>query len=328
MQKMQDLAQRQRELLDQSFRELQQASKDSRARRGSKDNKVSRARCRAASAGNRVSADSRGNKVNRDQQGKGQQGQGSSSAAQQEALRRELGEIMRQLGEMGGEIPRPSGPRGTRHAGRRTSSGARPARAAVAPQTQALDELQQGLQSMAEQMAQQMMMGQQPGQMPGQQPMQQSNRGRDPLGRPSAGLRPRRHQRCPHPRRVRTSSAPAKSSTNSAAAPANSTGRSSNWITSTACCGGSDLKPSTGQGRLRRRAKLLKAERLRDHAVDQRIQVARPLMFGGIARYQQDAQIGLAAAALSASAMPSTTGMTMSAISRSKRSISSACKAC
>jgi hypothetical protein len=30
--------------------------------------------------------------------------------------------------------------------------------------------------------------------------------------------------------------------------------------------------------------------------MDQRIQVARPLMFGGITRYQQDAQVGLAAA--------------------------------
>ena len=30
--------------------------------------------------------------------------------------------------------------------------------------------------------------------------------------------------------------------------------------------------------------------------MDQRIQVARPLMFGGIAGYQQDAQVGLAAA--------------------------------
>ena len=70
---------------------------------------------------------------------------------------------------------------------------------AVPPADPGAGRLQQGLQSMAEQMAQQMMMGQQPGQMPGQQQMQQSNRGRDPLGRP-ARLRPRRHQqRRPYP---------------------------------------------------------------------------------------------------------------------------------
>jgi hypothetical protein len=99
-----------------------------------------------------------------------------------------LGEVMRQLGEMGGEIPRPLGraERAMREAGQALEQG-QPG-AAVPPQTQALDELQQGLQSMAEQMAQQMMMGQQPGQMPGQQQMQQSNRGRDPLGRPLPGF--------------------------------------------------------------------------------------------------------------------------------------------
>jgi hypothetical protein len=122
------------------------------------------------------------------QQGQmGQQGQPSGGAAQQEALRRQLGELMRQFGEMGGEIPRPLGraERAMRDAGQALSQG-QPG-AAVPPQTQALDELQQGMQAMAEEMAQQMMMGQMPGQMPGQQ-RQQSNRGRDPLGRPLPGF--------------------------------------------------------------------------------------------------------------------------------------------
>lgn len=97
----------------------------------------------------------------------------------QERLRRELGEIMRRLGEALGDIPRALGHaeqsmRDARDALEGNRSGD-----AVGPQTSALDQLQQGLQAMADQFMEQMGQGQgnmgQLGPRPG--------RGRDPLGR-------------------------------------------------------------------------------------------------------------------------------------------------
>ncbi len=71
-------------------------------------------------------------------------------AQSQEAIRRQLGEMMRQLGEMLGDIPRPFG---------RAEQAMRDARDALSqdqpldaidPQSRALDQLQQGMQSMAD----------------------------------------------------------------------------------------------------------------------------------------------------------------------------------
>lgn len=99
---------------------------------------------------------------------------------QQEALRRQLGELMRRMGEMAGDIPRPLGraERAMRDAEQALGRGA--PGAAVKPQTQALDALQQGLQSFAQQMMEQAM-GM--GQMPGQRGPFRQGRNRDPLGR-------------------------------------------------------------------------------------------------------------------------------------------------
>lgn len=174
MRELQDLAQRQQQLLDETFRQSQEQM------------------------GNQQGQPQQGPR-GRQQQGQrgGQNNSGSPTmqrqAEQQEALRRQLGEIMRRMGEMGGEIPRPLGraERAMRDAGQALQQG-QPG-AAVPPQTQAMDELQQGMQSMAEQMMQQMMMGMQPGMFPGGQPGQpdprQVGRNRDPLGRrpPSQG---------------------------------------------------------------------------------------------------------------------------------------------
>lgn len=114
----------------------------------------------------------------------GQQGQGGDpSAKEQEALRRALGEVMRRYGEMMGDIPRPLGraERAMRDASKALEQG-QPG-AAVEPQGQALSELQQGMQEMANSMMQQLhqqMMGQR-----GNDPQQGQNRdplGRDENG--------------------------------------------------------------------------------------------------------------------------------------------------
>jgi polyhydroxyalkanoate synthesis regulator phasin len=108
----------------------------------------------------------------------------SGAAGEQEALRRMLGEMMRQMGEGQGDIPQPFGraERAMRDAAEALRQG-QPGQA-VGPQTDALDQLQQAMRSMQEQMQQQMM-GQDPGDPsgePGESPPRQAER--DPLGRP------------------------------------------------------------------------------------------------------------------------------------------------
>ena len=151
MRQMQGMMQRQQELLDQSFR--------------------------AARPG---------------QQGQGlqgQQGQGEmgDAAGQQEALRRMLGEMMRQLGEGAGDIPQPFGraERAMRDAVDALNRGTPDQ--AVGPQTDALDQLQQAARAMAEQMNQ-MGEGQgdpNSGDPSGMRPRR--NADRDPLGRERSG---------------------------------------------------------------------------------------------------------------------------------------------
>ncbi|PGH58489.1 TIGR02302 family protein [Azospirillum palustre] len=169
MQQLQKLAQQQQQLLDQSFRQ----SQESMDQQGDQP---------------------RGRQPNqrRNQQGQQQQNSGSPTmqkqAEQQEALRRQLGELMRRMGEQqGGEIPQPLGraERAMRDAAQALQQGA--PGAAVPSQTEAMEQLQQGMQGMAEQMAQQMM-GQGGAAMMGQQgQMPRQGRGRDPLGRRPSG---------------------------------------------------------------------------------------------------------------------------------------------
>nr|WP_295829302.1 TIGR02302 family protein [uncultured Azospirillum sp.] len=172
MQQLQKLAQQQQQLLDQSFRQSQESMDQQQGQQGEQP---------------------RGRQQNQRRNQNGQQNPGSPTlqkqAEQQEALRRQLGELMRRMGEQqGGEIPQPLGraERAMRDAAQALQQGA--PGAAVPSQTEAMEQLQQGMQGMAEQMAQQMMgqqgpamMGQQQGQMPRQ------GRGRDPLGRRPSG---------------------------------------------------------------------------------------------------------------------------------------------
>jgi uncharacterized protein (TIGR02302 family) len=107
-------------------------------------------------------------------------GENQRDSLAQEALRRELGEMMRQLGNSLGEIPRPLGraEQAMRDARRALEEGD-PSKA-VDPQTRALDQLMQGMQAMAEKFMEQMGNNQAPGSGPlGMAP----NQSRDPLGR-------------------------------------------------------------------------------------------------------------------------------------------------
>jgi hypothetical protein len=111
---------------------------------------------------------------------------GSQGREIQEALRRALGDLMRQMGEMTGDIPAPFGrAEQSMRQSEEALGGGLPGEA-VGPQTEALDQLQQGMQSLADQLMDQM--AQQNGQRPGQD-RQNSTTGRDPLGRelPNSG---------------------------------------------------------------------------------------------------------------------------------------------
>ncbi len=105
-----------------------------------------------------------------------------AGAETQEALRRELGELMRRLGELSGDIPRPLGEaeQAMRDAERALQS-LQPGDA-TSPQGRAIDQLQQGLDGFAEQLARQSTGFGRP--TIGQGQAGHDGFGRDPLGRP------------------------------------------------------------------------------------------------------------------------------------------------
>jgi uncharacterized protein (TIGR02302 family) len=107
-------------------------------------------------------------------------GEAGQGAQVQEALRRRLGELMRQLGEMTNSIPRPMG-RAERSMRRSTDflEGNRPGEA-IAPQARTLDQLQESAKKATQQLMRQM------GQGLGRQPNQLGER-RDPFGRTPDG---------------------------------------------------------------------------------------------------------------------------------------------
>jgi uncharacterized protein (TIGR02302 family) len=121
MRQMQELMHRQQQLLDRSFRESRQGQM-------------------------------RGGQLQGETQG-GNPRDGKGDAAQQEALRRALGDLMRQMGEQGGgDIPQSLGQaeRAMRDAGDALGHG-QPGQA-IGPQSEALDSLQQAARAMAQQM--------------------------------------------------------------------------------------------------------------------------------------------------------------------------------
>jgi uncharacterized protein (TIGR02302 family) len=119
--------------------------------------------------------------LRRQQNGKGKPGdkQSKASAAEQEALRRRLGEVMRQLGEARGKIPKQLGKaeRAMRGAGKSLQNG-EPGNAAP-QQSTALQQMRAGAEALAKAMAGER--GQQG--LTGQGRMPMPGRNTDPLGR-------------------------------------------------------------------------------------------------------------------------------------------------
>jgi hypothetical protein len=168
MRQMQEMMRHQQQLLDKSFRQSHQGQQ--RGQQGQNG--------QAGQNGQNGQAGQNG------QPRAGGQGDGDM-AGDQESLRRQLGEMMRQLGEQTGDIPQSLG-RAERamHGAADALSQGQPGNA-IAPQTEALDQLQQAARSMAEQMMGKNGDGSPDGQEPGDRNgMSQTDR--DPFGRLNA----------------------------------------------------------------------------------------------------------------------------------------------
>ncbi len=144
MRDMDSMMQRQQELLDRSFE---------RAQRGGQPSERGEGQARRESQADSLS---------------------------QEALRRELGEMMRRLGDALGNIPRPLGRAEQSMRDARDALGGNRSNDAVGPQTNAVDQLMQGMQAMAESFMEQMGEAARRGMG---QAGNRLGRGRDPFGR-------------------------------------------------------------------------------------------------------------------------------------------------
>lgn len=121
------------------------------------------------------------------QQGGPPQDGGSADSAEQERLRRQLGEAMRRLGEIAGDIPGQLGRAERSMRGSRDSLASGQPGEAIGPQVEALDQLRQGTRAAAEALARELSGPGQFGDSPGQ--LGRFSPGRDPLGRPVEGNR-------------------------------------------------------------------------------------------------------------------------------------------
>ncbi len=173
MQGLRELTRRQQQLLDQTFRDMQQ--------RG----------LQQPPQGEQPGAMQQPGQQGQQQQGRqgqprpdDQQLQGQGRANSQEGLRRDLGKLMLQMDEMLGSIPQPLGQaeRSMRGASRSLRKG--DLGGAVPQQTDAVDKLRQAMEGLSEQLARRM--GPAMGLMPGR-PGQRPGPGRDPFGRRQGG---------------------------------------------------------------------------------------------------------------------------------------------
>lgn len=183
---LQELIQGQQELLDRTYRESRQRGQGENGQQGQQGQQGQNGQQGQQGQQGQGSQQGQGQGGQQGQGRNGQQGGGDSvDTALQEALRRQLGEIMRQLGEVTGEIP---GEFGRAEGAMRQSTDAlragRPG-AATGPQTEALDQLREGARAATEQLMQQFGGMQARGRRgrPGMQFGQQQ----DPLGRRMEG---------------------------------------------------------------------------------------------------------------------------------------------
>ena len=161
-----ELMQRQQELLDRTFRENQrgQSSRPGQTPQGSQPGR-------------------RGQRGNLPQQGApGEDFFGPDGlTTQQEALRRQLGDLMRRLGEGFGEIPRPLGRAERSMRDARESLQMGEPGGAVGPQSDAMDQMRQGAEAMMQEMMQRFGQARRDGEAPFGRA---GGNNQDPLGRP------------------------------------------------------------------------------------------------------------------------------------------------
>jgi uncharacterized protein (TIGR02302 family) len=169
MRGLQDLMQRQQQLLDKSFRAQRQPGQP-----GQQQDRMGQQRGQPGQPG---------------EEDAGQPGEMGEEAGQQEDLRHQLGDIMRRLGEGMGDIPDPFGraERAMRDATGALQRG-QPSEA-IGPQTEALDQLQQAARDFAQQLQQRLGKGWGD---PGDDEIGATDRDqrgrveRDPFGRPTS----------------------------------------------------------------------------------------------------------------------------------------------
>jgi uncharacterized protein (TIGR02302 family) len=175
MSQLQQLMQKQQNLLDKTFRRSQQGRPGMPGMPGMQQ-------MMPGQRGQQGQQGMQGQEGDDQQEGDAS-GEGSG---EQEALRRQLGEMMRQLGEKMGNIPDALGraERSMRDSGQALQEGA-PGRA-LRPQMNALDQLRAAARDLAQQMAEQNGQGEGEADQFGDNAPNQANR--DPAGRPLNGL--------------------------------------------------------------------------------------------------------------------------------------------
>ena len=175
MSQLQQLMQKQQNLLDKTFRRSQQGRPGMPGMPGMQQ-------MMPGQRGQQGQQGMQGQEGDDQQEGDAS-GEGSG---EQEALRRQLGEMMRQLGEKMGNIPDALGraERSMRDSGQALQEGA-PGRA-LRPQMNALDQLRAAARDLAQQMAEQNGQGEGEADQLGDNAPNQANR--DPAGRPLNGL--------------------------------------------------------------------------------------------------------------------------------------------
>ncbi|MSO89154.1 MAG: TIGR02302 family protein [Rhodospirillaceae bacterium] len=196
---VQDLAKRQQQLLDQNFRQQQQAQRgqpqqqqqqrqqgqqgqgqDQKQQEGSQPGVSERLEGRGQSQGQQGANPGR-------QEGEGG-GQGTAAYQQQEQLRRDLGEVMRRLGEAFNNIPDTLGnaEQSMREASNALLRGQ--LNQALRPQSEAVENMMKGLRQMAQQQMQAQGEGEDGDPSNAEMRDRQLGDSRDPAGRPLNGL--------------------------------------------------------------------------------------------------------------------------------------------
>ena len=190
LESMQDIMESQRELMDRTHRNAQEQRDNQFGQQGQQGQQGQGGDQRQSNRNNNQGQGQGGGEGQGQQGGDGmrpQDGLSNSDAVLQDALRRQLGEIMRQFGEMMGEIPEPFGRADEGMSDSANSLSAGDPAEALGGQGRAMDALQDAAQSARNAFLEQF---QSPMSLGNQLPGQTGQQGMDPFGRePSENYR-------------------------------------------------------------------------------------------------------------------------------------------